>query len=183
MIRIATLAFALLLATPAVADDAFTLKSADFEAGGKIAAEQVFNGFGCKGANVSPALAWSNAPEGTKSFAVLVHDPDAPTGGSGWWHWLAFNIPADATGLAKGAGKQGGMPKGSVQSVTDYGKNGWGGPCPPPGPAHRYNFTVYALKVPALDLKPSTNPAVVGYHVNANAIGKATLMGKFGRAK
>src|SRR5215472_15254147 len=73
--------------SPAPAAGAFTLSSSDFSQGGKLAEAQVFNGFGCKGGNISPALSWSGVPEGTKSFALLVHDPDAPTG-SGWWHWV-----------------------------------------------------------------------------------------------
>jgi phosphatidylethanolamine-binding protein (PEBP) family uncharacterized protein len=74
--------------------DAFKLSSADIKPNATIAEEQVFNGFGCSGKNVSPALKWSGAPKDTKSFALLVHDPDAPTGGAGWWHWVVTNIPA-----------------------------------------------------------------------------------------
>jgi phosphatidylethanolamine-binding protein (PEBP) family uncharacterized protein len=91
-------------ALAAEADSAkFTLTSPDIAAGGKIADAQVFSGFGCQGGNLSPALSWSNAPKGTQSFALLVHDPDAPTG-SGWWHWLIYNIPANVTSLAGAAG-------------------------------------------------------------------------------
>src|SRR5262249_62400849 len=84
---------------------AFKLSSPDIKPNGPIAMEQVFNGFGCSGGNVSPALRWSGAPAGTKSFALLVHDPDAPTGGAGWWHWLVLNIPAHAVELKKDAGR------------------------------------------------------------------------------
>jgi Raf kinase inhibitor-like YbhB/YbcL family protein len=87
----------------AAAAGQFTLSSPDIAPGGRIAEAQVFDGFGCKGGNVSPALAWSNVPEGTRSFALMVHDPDAPTG-SGWWHWLVYNIPAGTSSLAAGAG-------------------------------------------------------------------------------
>jgi Raf kinase inhibitor-like YbhB/YbcL family protein len=145
--------------------------------------EQVFGGFGCTGKNISPALAWSGAPEGTKSFALLVHDPDAPTGGAGWWHWLVLNIPASATGLAKDAGKAdgSGLPAGAAQINTDFGAPGWGGPCPPVGDKpHRYVFTLYALKTERLDAGGGS-ASLAGYMVNGNAIGKATLTGRFGR--
>jgi Raf kinase inhibitor-like YbhB/YbcL family protein len=161
----------------------FKLTSRDIKANGTIQMEQVFNSFGCSGKNISPDLAWTGAPKGTKSFALLVHDPDAPTGGAGWWHWLVTNIPAAATGLAKDAGRADGLnlPAGAVQTNTDFGELGWGGPCPPAGDKpHRYVFTVYALKTENLDVSGGT-PSLAGYMVNANAIGKATLIGKFGR--
>src|SRR6266571_4858543 len=102
--------------------------------GATIAEAQVFKGFGCEGKNVSPSLAWRNAPAGTKSFAITVYDPDAPTG-SGWWHWIVFDIPADVTSLPAGVGNpaSGQTPKGAVQSKNDFGKPGYGGPCPPQG--------------------------------------------------
>ncbi len=159
----------------------FELMSPDIRPNGPIAMEQVYNGFGCSGENVSPALAWS----ATKSFALLVHDPDAPTGGAGWWHWLVVNIPASATQLTKNAGKSDGsnLPSGCAQIDTDFGGPGWGGPCPPAGDKpHRYNFTLYALKVDGLDVD-GASAALAGYMINANAIGKAKLTGKFGRKK
>ena len=164
---------------------AFKLGSPDIRPNGPIAMEQVFNGFGCSGGNVSPALRWSGAPAGTKSFALLVHDPDAPTGGAGWWHWLVVNIPADAVGLKKDAGRADGtgLPFGCSQVNTDFGGPGWGGPCPPVGDKpHRYNFTLYAVKVDRLDVSGAT-ASLAGYMVNGNAIGKAKLTGKFGRKK
>ena len=163
----------------------FSLSSPDIKPGGKIAEEQVFNGFGCAGKNVSPALKWSGAPKGTKSFALLVHDPDAPTGGAGWWHWGVVNIPADVKELKKGAGNAGGaLPAGAMQIATDFGAPGWGGPCPPAGDKpHRYNFTLHALKVEKLDLQEGARESLAGYMVNANSIGKARLTGKYGRKK
>jgi hypothetical protein len=164
----------------------FKLTSDDIKPNGTIADEQVFEGFGCTGKNVSPALKWSGAPAGTKSFALLVHDPDAPTGGAGWWHWVVTNIPADVTELPKGAGKADGsaMKGGALQVRTDFGGPGWGGPCPPVGDkAHRYNFTLHALKVDRLDLPKDAGASLTGFMVNANSIGKATLTGKFGRTK
>jgi Raf kinase inhibitor-like YbhB/YbcL family protein len=164
----------------------FKLVSPDIKPNGLIAEEQVFNGFGCSGKNVSPALSWSGAPKGTKSFAVLVHDPDAPTGGAGWWHWLVVNIPASVTELKKGAGKADGstLPPGAEQITTDFGSPGWGGPCPPAGDKpHRYNFTLHALKVEKLDLPKGATASLAGFMVDANSIAKATLTGKYGRKK
>lgn len=162
----------------------FALQSTDIKQNGSIKLEQVFNGFGCTGNNISPALSWKNPPKNTKSFALLVHDPDAPTGGSGWWHWVVINIPASTTGLPSGAGKSDGkaMVSGATQVVTDYGSAGWGGPCPPVGDkAHRYNLTLHALKVEKLDLPATATAALAGYMINSNSIGKATLTGHFGR--
>jgi len=186
MIR-STLLFAagLVLAGSAQAG-AFKLTSADIKANSPIAEEQVFNGFGCSGKNVSPALKWSGAPKDAKSFALLVHDPDAPTGGAGWWHWVVTNIPADAAELPKGAGKADGsaLPKGAAQITTDFGSPGWGGPCPPAGDKpHRYNITLHALKVDKLDLPAGATASLAGFMINANSIGKATLTGKYGRKK
>jgi len=169
--------------SPAPASAAFTLSSSDFSAGGKIAEAQVFNGFGCKGSNISPALSWKGAPEGTKSFALLVHDPDAPTG-SGWWHWVVYNIPASTTSLPAGAGdpQKNLLPQGAVQGRTDFGAPGYGGPCPPPGKPHRYYFRLYALKVPKLDLPADASAAMVGFSARSQSIGKpAELMGLYGR--
>ena len=177
---------AVLFASGSAHAQAFKLSSPDIKANAPIADEQVFAGFGCSGKNVSPALKWSGAPEGTKSFALLVHDPDAPTGGAGWWHWVVTNIPADVAELPKGAGKSDGsaLPKGAAQPSTDFGGPGWGGPCPPVGhKPHRYNFTLHALKVDKLDLPPAATASLAGFLINVNSIGKATLTGKYGRAK
>lgn len=160
----------------------FTLTSSDFTQGGTIATAQVFNGFDCKGGNVSPALEWSGAPTGTRSFALLVHDPDAPTG-SGWWHWLAYNIPPGTTSLPAGAGdpKKSLMPSGGVQGRNDYGTIGYGGPCPPPGKPHRYQFRLFALKVAKLELPADASPALIGFNVRAQELGHAELTGLYGR--
>lgn len=174
----------ILLVTFGVAHAAgFTVMSPDIKEGGTIADEQVFSGFGCTGENVSPALSWSGAPAGTKSFAVTVYDPDAPTG-SGWWHWVIFNIPASVTELPKGAGdpSSGMAPDGSVQSRTDFGQPGYGGPCPPQGDKpHRYVFTVYALKTDHLDIDPSASGAMVGFNLHGAMIDKATMTATYGR--
>ena len=177
---------ALALATSAFAANAagFTLSSPDIKPNATIKDTHVFNGFGCTGGNVSPALEWKNAPKGTKSFALQVHDPDAPTGGSGWWHWVVINLPADTAKLAGGAGKADGsaLPAGSVQISTDFGGPGWGGPCPPPGDKpHRYVFTVHALGVDSMGLDADAPGAMVGFAINANRLGSASFTAYFGR--
>jgi Raf kinase inhibitor-like YbhB/YbcL family protein len=161
---------------------AFILTSPDVTAGGKIADAQVFSGFGCKGGNVSPQLAWSGAPAGTRSFALLMYDPDAPTG-SGWWHWVLYNIPASVTSLAAGAGDphKNLLPAGALQGRTDFGTPGYGGPCPPPGKAHHYHLWLYALKVERLDVPADATAAYIGFNVRSQALGRAQLMGVYGR--
>jgi len=176
-----TTLLAVLATVATVQAEGFTLTSKDL--GGQLSMTQVFTGFGCAGKNISPQLQWKNAPTGTKSFAVTVYDPDAPTG-SGWWHWLIFNIPANVGQLPAEAGNPAKniAPKGCVQSVTDYGKPGFGGACPPVGDKpHRYVFTIYALKVEKLELDGTASPALVGYHLNQNALAKASLISYYGR--
>ena len=161
----------------------FTLGSPDIKAGSTIAKSFEFNGFGCSGDNKSPALKWSGAPAGTKSFAVTIYDPDAPTG-SGWWHWVVYNIPATTTSLEAGAGDASGsrLPAGAVQGNTDFGAPGYGGPCPPPGSKpHHYHFVVYALKVEKIDVPANATAAYVGFNLNANALGKAELVAIYSR--
>jgi Raf kinase inhibitor-like YbhB/YbcL family protein len=170
----------LMFVSTAYAGD-FTLKSDQI--GGQLTMEQVFSGFGCTGKNISPSLKWTDAPMKTKSFALTVYDPDAPTG-SGWWHWVIFNIPADATELKTDAGnpQKNIAPKGSVQSMTDFGKPGFGGPCPPVGDKpHRYIFTLYALDVPKLDLDDKASAPLVGYVLNQHVIAKSALISYYGR--
>ncbi|MEW6544382.1 MAG: YbhB/YbcL family Raf kinase inhibitor-like protein [Nitrospirota bacterium] len=161
----------------------FRLISPTVKDQGVIGNEHVYNGFGCSGRNVSPELRWERAPKEAKSFAVTVYDPDAPTG-SGWWHWVVFNIPPNVTLLPAGAGKPdgGGSPPGSIQSMTDFGQPGYGGPCPPAGDKpHRYVFTVYALKVDRLPLEKEASGAMVAFYLNQNALGKASFTAKYGR--
>src|SRR5262249_36039899 len=128
----------------AAATATFKLESPTIKPGATLSEQQVFNGMGCSGKNTSPALHWSGAPAGTKSFALTLYDPDAPTG-SGWWHWVVFNLPPSITSLPEGAGSADGgkLPPGTVQGRTDFGTTGFGGACPPPGDKpHRYIFTV-----------------------------------------
>jgi Raf kinase inhibitor-like YbhB/YbcL family protein len=177
---VASLAFAL----PAQAAGKFALTSADVKSGATLTDQQVFNGFGCSGANVSPQLNWSNAPAGTKSFVVTVYDPDAPTG-SGWWHWVVYNLPASATGLAQGAGSgKAPLPDGAAQGRTDFGAPGFGGACPPVGDKpHRYIFTVHALKLEKLEVPADASPALIGFMTHANSLGKASFTAHYGRKK
>ena len=159
----------------------FKVSAPDLEAKGRITAQHVFNGMGCTGQNISPALNWTGAPAGTKSFAVTAYDPDAPTG-SGWWHWVMYNIPASATGLAAGAGNGRGAPSGSQQGNTDFGTKGYGGPCPPAGDKpHHYHFKVFALKVDKLDVPGNATAAMVGFNLNANKLATATVTGLYAR--
>lgn len=168
------------LSNEATGMERFTLTSADFSEGGTIGMAQVFTE--CKGKNVSPALKWSGAPQGAQSFALLVHDPDAPTG-SGWWHWVVYNIPAGTTSLPAGAGdpRKHLMPAGAVQGRNDYGTAGYGGPCPPPGKPHHYHFRLYALKVAKLEVPDDASAAAISFNVRAQALATAELTGLYGR--
>jgi hypothetical protein len=169
--------------TAAAAESApFALTSSDIADGKKIPEAQVFNGFGCSGRNLSPALSWSNAPAGTKSFALLVHDPDAPTG-SGWWHWVVYDIPADVNSLPSDAGdaKRNLMPAGAVQGPTDFGTPGYGGPCPPPGKPHHYHFRLYALKVAKLGVPANATAAFIAFNVHANSLAETQILAIYGR--
>jgi len=179
----ATLALALAVASAAARAEPFVLSSPAVVPGGTLGFAQVLDTQGCRGANESPALQWRGAPPGTRSFAVTFYDPDAPTG-SGWWHWVVFNIPASARGLVAGAGDARGLrlPAGAVQSRTDFGTPGFGGACPPPGAAaHRYVFTVYALRAATLDAGPDAMAAQVGYLVHQNLLAAARLEAHYGR--
>jgi Raf kinase inhibitor-like YbhB/YbcL family protein len=165
----------------------FRVTSPDLESKRRIPLTHVYNGMGCNGQNISPALQWSNAPAGTKSFAVTAYDPDAPTG-SGWWHWVIYNIPASTTALAAGAGNARGLlssgsaPSGSAEGNTDFGTKGYGGPCPPVGDKpHHYIFTVFALKVAKLDVPSSATAAMVGFNLNANKLATARITGLYAR--
>jgi Raf kinase inhibitor-like YbhB/YbcL family protein len=164
---------------------AFRVTSDSFKDGDYLPKDFILSsdfGFGCAGSNKSPHLKWSGAPEGTKSFAVTCYDPDAPTG-SGFWHWLIVNIPANVTELAAGAGSAGGkLPSGALQTRTDFGKPGYGGPCPPEGDhPHRYLFTVFAVGKDKIEVAADTSAAVVGFNLHFATLAKAEIMGLFKR--
>ena len=173
----------------------FTLTSPDLA--GTFGTKFILNGFGCTGQNVSPALAWSNIPAGTKSLSLQVHDPDAPTG-SGFWHWAVYDIPPSVASLAQGAGNSpAGLPAGAYGGNTDFfdtgatgGNGNYGGPCPPAGdPPHRYNFTLYALSVDHFDAAagiPKTGTAglfsfAINKGVGPALLGKATFTATYAR--
>jgi len=162
------------------------LTSASFQDGDYLKADHILSasyGFGCAGGNKSPQLAWNGAPAGTKSFALTCFDPDAPTG-SGFWHWLVVNIPPGATELPLDAGNPAGgkLPAGALQTRTDFGAPGYGGPCPPEGDhPHRYLFTLFACSLDKLPVQADTSAAVVGFYLNFNTLAKASLMGLFKR--
>ena len=171
-----------LLHTPSVAQESFVLFSPTLEAGGRVPASQVLDREGCTGGNQSPELRWSGAPAATKSFAMTVHDPDAPTG-SGWWHWVVFNIPAASISLPEGAGSLHVNSSKSrfVQSMTDFGRSGYDGPCPPKGDkAHRYIYTLHALGVGTVPLEAKSTAAMVGLFLHQNSLAKTTLMTTYG---
>jgi Raf kinase inhibitor-like YbhB/YbcL family protein len=135
------------------------------------------------GADDSPQLSWSGAPDGTRSYAVTMFDPDAP-GAGGFWHWAVINIPSDVTSLAEGAGAEAGpqLPSGGVQLKNDGGFHGYLGAAPPPGHGrHRYIVTVYALDVQELPGGPGMKPAALGPELARHLLGTATLTGVYQR--
>ena len=154
----------------------FKLTSNDIQQNQMLNKAQVYNAHGCEGYNISPQLAWSNAPQGTKSFAVICHDPDAPPP-TGWYHWLVVNIPASVSEIASG-----GKINGAMETITDFKQNAYGGACPPIGHGlHHYNFTVYALDCEKIDVLASTSPVEVEKLVKHHALAKATLTGLYER--
>ncbi|WP_343528935.1 YbhB/YbcL family Raf kinase inhibitor-like protein [Sphingomonas sp.] len=179
-LRAAAAAAALLAATAGQASPAaFTVASPDLVEGkwpnaNLLAASY---GFGCAGGNRSPRLDWTGAPAGTKSFVVNIHDIDAKTG-VGWMHWVVINIPAGQTSLPGGIDAQGkSLPKGALQTRTDFGVPGYGGPCPPKAETHRFQVTVTALDIDHLPdaVTQDATPAMVGFYANQHALAKTML--------
>ncbi|WP_122032561.1 YbhB/YbcL family Raf kinase inhibitor-like protein [Aliivibrio sp. EL58] len=169
-------ALLVLLTLASFSSQAFEVSSKDIHEGQLMSSEFVFSGMGCTGDNISPQLSWKDAPEGTKSFAITVFDPDAPTG-SGWWHWLALNIPANVSSVAQGS-----PMKNVLQTKNDFGTMSYGGACPPAGDGmHRYQYTVWALPQEKIDLPADISPAVVGYTLNSMALDKAVLTATYVR--
>ena len=155
---------------------ALTLLSTSFKEGERIPEKHHMSeayGLGCAGGNVSPELHWDGVPEGTKSIVIQCFDPDAPTG-SGFWHWIVANIPADSNSISEG----GPIPDGSLETRTDIGAPGWVGPCPPEGHGlHRYIFTISCLKVDSIPVDSNSSGALVGFMTNMNAIAQVRLTG------
>jgi Raf kinase inhibitor-like YbhB/YbcL family protein len=151
----------------------FELTSRAFENGGTIPKK-----FTCDAADVSPSLSWSDPPPGTRSLALISDDPDAPMGT--WVHWVAFDIPAGTRELPEGVSKTADLPGGGRQGRTDFGRIGYGGPCPPPGKPHRYYFKLYALDA-QLNLKPGSTKSDVEKAMKGHILAQAELMGRYGR--
>ena len=157
----------------------FLLSSPDFTDGGALPTSARSGIMGAGGHDRSPALNWEGAPEGTKSYAVTLYDPDAPTG-SGCWHWAVYNIPASVTGLAANAGDPDAalLPPGAVTLPMEARMERFIGAAPPPGHGeHRYVFTLTALDVPSLELDPGSTPAVLGFNLLGHILGRAQLVG------
>jgi Raf kinase inhibitor-like YbhB/YbcL family protein len=162
---------------------ALTLISDDIGDGKRLPNPHVADIMGLTGDNQSPHLRWSGAPAETKSFAVTCFDPDAPTG-SGFWHWVLFDIPATVTELPRGAGSGGmaGLPSGAVHARNDMGAPGYVGAAPPPGHGdHRYVFAAHALGVPTLGLDANATPAYVGFNLTFNTLARGVIVTVFGR--
>lgn len=158
---------------------AFTLASKSFVDGGTLPQGAVYNGYGCSGRNVAPELHWAGAPAGAKSYALTMHDPDAPAPG-GWWHWVVFDIPAAAASLDTTAQDRAFVPW--VNGTTSFKTRGYGGPCPPPGKPHHYVFTLYALdmaKVPGAR-GDTTGPELLKA-IEGHILAKTSLTGLYGR--
>lgn len=165
------------LVAAAGAAGAFELSSPDFPAGGKLPDSAVLAGFGCTGGNRLPALRWRDPPPGTRSFALSLYDQDAPTG-SGFWHWMAIDVPPDLRRIDAGPI----LPEGAAMARNDYGAQGYGGVCPPEGdPPHRYVFKITALDVAALQAPLDTSAALVGFLIHQHAIATTSVTATYGR--
>ena len=151
----------------------WSLSSSAFTEGASIPRQ-----YTCDGADWSPPLAWGDPPQGTKSLALIVADPDAPLGT--WVHWVAYNIPPQARGLSEHVSTNAKLPDGSVQGMNDFGRVGYGGPCPPAGAAHRYVFTLYALDAPST-LAPRATKAQLEEHITHHLLGQTQLIGRYQR--
>ncbi len=150
----------------------FSVSSGAFAQGGTIPVE-----YTCDGSDVSPPLVFSGIPESAGSIALVMDDPDAP--GKTWVHWVIFNIPVNTKQLAEGIPGKGTLNDGSMQGMTDFGRVGYGGPCPPSG-THRYYFKVYALDT-VLDLQPGASKQQLEKVMEGHVLAKAELMGRYGR--
>jgi Raf kinase inhibitor-like YbhB/YbcL family protein len=152
----------------------FRLWSDEFVDGGPLALAHAHGGTGHGGGNRSPHLAWRGAPPRTRCFTLAMFDPD-PASDSGWWHWVVINIPLSATSLPRGAGAGVPLPPGALQTRTDFGRPGYGGPAPEPGRTNRYHFTLHALPAP-LELDEDASGAMVSWLTNTHSLAKAQLV-------
>lgn len=179
---VSAIALTVMVAAPACATEPtnFNVSSQDVSEGVQLSQKNVFKGFGCAGKNMSPQISWSGAPAEAKSFVVTAYDPDAPTG-SGWWHWVTFDIPANVDNLPANASVSGEMPDGAIQARSDFGTHSFGGACPPPGEVHRYKFTVHALDVQTLGLDKNASPALIGFMTKSHSIASDTITAVYTR--
>ncbi len=152
----------------------FTISTSAFREG-----ETIPNKYTCDGADLSPPLKWEGTPAGTKGFAIIMDDPDAPAGT--FTHWVIYDIPADTTTLPAGLGKDPDLTKGVKQGISSFRRTGYGGPCPPPGRPHRYFFTIYALDIQTTGLASRASKQDVEGRIKEHIVGKAVVMGKYGR--
>jgi Raf kinase inhibitor-like YbhB/YbcL family protein len=152
---------------------AFTLSAPAFDPGGQIPSR-----YTCDGADQSPALTWHGGPSGTKSFALIVDDPDAPAGT--WVHWVVYDLPAETTALPEGVVKSDALPNGGKQGSNDFRKVGYNGPCPPPGKPHRYFFKLYALDGP-IGLQPRATKTQVLRAIEGHVLGQTEMIGTYKR--
>jgi Raf kinase inhibitor-like YbhB/YbcL family protein len=167
----------LLIWSPAA--QALEVRSPQFTDGASLALAQVNSR--CGGQNESPALNWSGAPAGTRSYALTVFDSDA-NHGHGFWHWLVVDIPAAVPGLPAGAGSGAGLPAGAQQAENDFGDSAYDGPCPPSGSGvHHYEFTLYALSSASVPLSPEIKDAALAAWLKSRALATATLVGLYKR--
>lgn len=159
------------------ATQSFIITSGSFSNGQTLPNEQIHGNFGCTGKNISPDLQWNGAPKDTKSFALIVHDPDAPRP-NGWYHWIVLNIPANTKGFKQGQKIHPPM----VEAKNDFGSTQYGGACPPKGHGlHHYNFTIYALDTPTLVITGASTPNSLERLVKQRALASTTITATYGR--
>lgn len=160
---------------------AFTAWSNSVKPGYPVDKKYIYSHMGCEGKNISPDISWSDEPEGAKSFAVTVFDPDAPNIG-GWWHWAVVNIPKDVHAIPEGASNEERLPEGAVEVKTNYGDTHYGGPCPPQGDhPHHYIFTVYALKNETVHTTPNSTPGSIKHDLEHDCLAKSSFTVEYGR--
>lgn len=152
----------------------FTISSTAFKDGSTIPKQ-----YTCDGTDISPRISWDGVPAGTSSFVLIMDDPDAPVGTFN--HWILYDIPSETRELPEGMSKEPALPGGAKQGVTSFRRTGYGGPCPPKGPAHRYFFSLYALDIPNLGISTSASKEDVENRMKGHIIGKTATMGKYGR--
>ena len=180
LLSLLTLGTAIVSSGATAATTKFKIESKDIYEGKMLKSAQVYNGFGCNGENKSPQITIKGVPAGAKSLAITAYDPDAPTG-SGWWHWIAYNIPVTKTDIASGDKV---ISQGVIFGKNDFGSYDFGGACPPIGHGkHHYVFTVYALSVEKLDVPADASAALIAYNLNNNSIEKATITALYERKK